>query len=725
MKKSAKLITIFISLVAFASIVIAVLFGLNAAGVVRIFKTPITLRIEADSKEYDGKPFEITNYSITKGSLVPGDYIEFENDNLVDAGTYNNDDIEYTIYDRNNVDVTINYIVTEDFRNIEIKQKEITVGSGSDIFFYSGVESGKVIAEAKEAYIIDGKLVNGHLIEFFGFQSFDKLGGHTNIFECAIYSYDDNHEVIEQTHNYKINYDYGIIFIIDATGGGSVSGDAPSYSNTQGDDNLSTDQILEDDIVNSSTTADRTHLDDICFDFIGNESQYSFFTSQAFGDYNFVSTDAVKKSYKPNYGVNPQEFISNLIKDKAPKITGTVYYYEGSKREFDIVYEYPILDRIQKTDYYTVISTLSSNDLEVDVAGYQYDFMNNPEYVLESEFSDPAYVNEELSYREFVHENYLTVPESTSKELQKIIDQYDLKGTDLLDTIERMQDFFKNNFEYSFVETKFNAAQDAMISFLTEYRTGSCGHFSLAGVLLLREMGIPARRMHGYGITATNPGCRYTILGANGHAKTQLYLDGKGWVTVEFTLAPIKEGEEPPPVTPYDDVDPNDYDLILSTETLEKIYDGKPLKSNEKLYMDRDLKPGHTLVAYFNNEIIDAGIVDNRPQYFIYDESFNDVTDSYKILEQFGFLYVNPKDLTVNCPNQKKEYDGEKLRAQFKTGGLVNGDLITEYNRNNITEIGKVRSSVILTEISNDSRPGINLIDNYLIKYTYGWLEVY
>lgn len=80
------------------------------------------------------------------------------------------------------------------------------------------------------------------------------------------------------------------------------------------------------------------------------------------------------------------------------------------------------------------------------------------------------------------------------------------------------------------------AGEDFVCYFLTQSRRGYCMHFASAATLLLRSIGIPARYVSGYAITADQPG---TIEAPDSaaHAWVEIYLDGYGWHPVEVTPA--------------------------------------------------------------------------------------------------------------------------------------------------------------------------------------------
>lgn len=97
------------------------------------------------------------------------------------------------------------------------------------------------------------------------------------------------------------------------------------------------------------------------------------------------------------------------------------------------------------------------------------------------------------------------------------------------------------------------AGADPVEYFLTESRRGYCMHFASAAVLLLREMGIPARYASGY-TAETQPGRRVDVPDYAAHAWVEVYVDGYGWHPVEVTPAAAftwyEQGEDEPSPPP-------------------------------------------------------------------------------------------------------------------------------------------------------------------------------
>ncbi len=92
--------------------------------------------------------------------------------------------------------------------------------------------------------------------------------------------------------------------------------------------------------------------------------------------------------------------------------------------------------------------------------------------------------------------------------------------------------------------------EDPVRYFLMDNHKGYCVHFASAAVLLLRNMGVPARYVSGYVIRRADfkwDGDLYTasVKDSNAHAWVEIYLEQIGWVPIDVTPgAEIQDADE-------------------------------------------------------------------------------------------------------------------------------------------------------------------------------------
>jgi transglutaminase-like putative cysteine protease len=88
---------------------------------------------------------------------------------------------------------------------------------------------------------------------------------------------------------------------------------------------------------------------------------------------------------------------------------------------------------------------------------------------------------------------------------------------------------------------------NALSTFLFDTHTGYCEQFASAMVVLLRELGIPARIAIGFTTGQSDGNGGYTITTADAHAWPEVYFAGEGWVRFE----PTPRGDGTASVPPY------------------------------------------------------------------------------------------------------------------------------------------------------------------------------
>ena len=95
------------------------------------------------------------------------------------------------------------------------------------------------------------------------------------------------------------------------------------------------------------------------------------------------------------------------------------------------------------------------------------------------------------------------VPTNEIVALDSVISELKITGTDEEQTLLAVQNFFADKFTYSLWQGADKLAttnETALTRFLLHSRSGHCEYFATATVLLLRELGIPARYAVGYAV---------------------------------------------------------------------------------------------------------------------------------------------------------------------------------------------------------------------------------
>lgn len=192
-------------------------------------------------------------------------------------------------------------------------------------------------------------------------------------------------------------------------------------------------------------------------------------------------------------------------------------------------------------------------------------------------------------YKDFVYENYLTVPDNEN--MQEVREAYSdilsrdtTYATDKLDVLKAIRQRMDEQNTYTLSPGKTPSNRDFVNYFLLENHKGYCIHYATSGVILARMAGIPARYATGYVIvnddfnnTNLNPDGSYTITVKDNrsHAWAEVYLDGYGWVPFEFT-AGYSDTSTPPVTTTQTN------STETSTETTTSVSGERPITSNRQ-----------------------------------------------------------------------------------------------------------------------------------------------
>jgi protein-glutamine gamma-glutamyltransferase len=131
----------------------------------------------------------------------------------------------------------------------------------------------------------------------------------------------------------------------------------------------------------------------------------------------------------------------------------------------------------------------------------------------------------------------LEIPEPEQPAIAQVVQQLQLEGKLPQEVMERLSAFFQNQFQYSLKLSSPARAITPLTAFLLQNRSGHCEYFASATVLLLRQVGIPARYATGYSVHEfSNLEGQYVVRGRNAHAWTMVYVQDH-WQALDTTPA--------------------------------------------------------------------------------------------------------------------------------------------------------------------------------------------
>ena len=177
---------------------------------------PLQVTVETLTEEYNGQPFSFSGYEITGGELLEGDTVQvvfkLENDKgdiinqLINVGTIASDDPTLTFTDKNGADVTHLYEVEIISGTLTVNQRPLVIQTGSGELTYSGTRQNYL-----EYHPVDDFLLEGHTVKVITEKAaaFLDCDEYENSLSFVIVDKDGN----DVSSNYSINVGYGKVTV--------------------------------------------------------------------------------------------------------------------------------------------------------------------------------------------------------------------------------------------------------------------------------------------------------------------------------------------------------------------------------------------------------------------------------------------------------------------------------------------------------------------------------
>ena len=127
------------------------------------------------------------------------------------------------------------------------------------------------------------------------------------------------------------------------------------------------------------------------------------------------------------------------------------------------------------------------------------------------------------------------LPDDLDPRLEQIAQDWTADAASAYDKVLAIQRrFHSDGFTYS---TDVDVAEDAdaLLTFLTQTKTGFCQQYASAMAVLVRELGIPARVAVGYRAGTLQDDETYLVQSTDAHAWVEVFFEGYGWLQFEPT----------------------------------------------------------------------------------------------------------------------------------------------------------------------------------------------
>ena len=177
-------------------------------GTLEVTGIPLYITTGSAKKEYDGKPLQSQEWTLTGGTLAAGETLHVRSAAVCESvGTVENR-MEFAVTAADGTDVTDIYQIHLSCGNLTIQPRAITIRTGSAQKVYDGTPL------SCESYTITaGSLCPGDTLSI-SYTSITEVGYSENfVIQCAIYRAEDGQSRREVTECYRISYDFGVLKI--------------------------------------------------------------------------------------------------------------------------------------------------------------------------------------------------------------------------------------------------------------------------------------------------------------------------------------------------------------------------------------------------------------------------------------------------------------------------------------------------------------------------------
>lgn len=155
-----------------------------------------------------------------------------------------------------------------------------------------------------------------------------------------------------------------------------------------------------------------------------------------------------------------------------------------------------------------------------------------------------AYTEDDANWTK-VCDTYLQLHEQIDQRVYDMAAQVTAGITTPYGKAMALQNFLASNFVYDLDVPQQPANQDFVSTFLVETKAGYCTYFASAMTVMCRMAGLPARYVEGFVAYPDGSGMA-VVTGQEGHAWTEVYFRGFGWVTFDATPSSVEYVDVPP-----------------------------------------------------------------------------------------------------------------------------------------------------------------------------------
>ena len=146
------------------------------------------------------------------------------------------------------------------------------------------------------------------------------------------------------------------------------------------------------------------------------------------------------------------------------------------------------------------------------------------------------------TYPDYIKQKYLQLPSTLPQRVRDLAHKVAGEQSDPYDKAETVESFLRTTYRYAPTVRAPPAGRDPVDFFLFDLKEDFCEYFASSMVVMLRELGVPARVVEGYTAGTLDPSTgKFVVKELDAHAWVEVYFPLYGWVEFEPTpsQAPI------------------------------------------------------------------------------------------------------------------------------------------------------------------------------------------
>ncbi len=140
------------------------------------------------------------------------------------------------------------------------------------------------------------------------------------------------------------------------------------------------------------------------------------------------------------------------------------------------------------------------------------------------------------TYPDYIKQKYLQLPSTLPLRVRDMAHKVAGDGSNALDKADALESFLRTTYRYAPAVRAPPPGRDPVDYFLFDLKEDFCEYFASSMVVMLRELGVPARVVEGYTTGTLDPTSgKYVVKELDAHAWVEVYFPLYGWIEFEPT----------------------------------------------------------------------------------------------------------------------------------------------------------------------------------------------